>query len=98
MKILDDIKAGRSKVEARKEYGIGESTLRRWIHDEQKIRDALRDETANRKKTRSEDSPYVDEALIAWYNQCRMQNIQLSGLMLRGMLDLRDCREREGKI
>ncbi|XP_001604398.2 jerky protein homolog-like [Nasonia vitripennis] len=83
VKVLDDVKLGRSKAEVRKEYGIGESTLRRWVHDEQKIRDALHEENASRKKLRPDDNPYVGEALIAWYNRCKQQNVQLSGLMLR---------------
>lgn len=82
---MDDVKSGRSKAEVRKEYGIGESTLRRWVHDEQKIRDALHDENASRKKLRTEqDNPYVGEALIAWYNRCKADNVQLSNLMIRG--------------
>ncbi|XP_011505646.1 PREDICTED: tigger transposable element-derived protein 2 [Ceratosolen solmsi marchali] len=83
VRVLDDVRFGRSKAEVRKEYGIGESTLRRWVHDEQKIRDALHDENSSRKKLRNEDNPYVGEALIAWYNRCKQQNVQLSGLMLR---------------
>ncbi|XP_014225502.1 jerky protein homolog-like isoform X1 [Trichogramma pretiosum] len=83
VQVLNDVKAGRPKAEVRKEHGIGESTLRRWVHDEQKIRDALHEETASRKKLRVDDNPYVGEALIAWYSHCKQEDMQISGLMIR---------------
>ncbi|XP_046424688.1 jerky protein homolog-like [Neodiprion fabricii] len=84
--ILNNIKCGnKSRYAICQEYNIGESTLRKWIHDEDKLREfwSKNNTCSSHKKIRTEDNPHLGEALFIWYNENRILGIPITGPVLK---------------
>ncbi|XP_046746442.1 jerky protein homolog-like [Diprion similis] len=84
--ILNNIKCGnKSRYAICQEYNIGESTLRKWIHDEDKLREfwSKNNTCSSHKKIRTEDNPHLGEALFIWYNENRISGIPVTGPVLK---------------
>ncbi|XP_069134649.1 tigger transposable element-derived protein 6-like [Argopecten irradians] len=83
--IMEVEKGVKSKKQIAADFGIPQSTLSTWMKNNAQIKQKfLSGEVGpQRKKSRNAKFPEVEQALLAWFNNARAQNVTVSGEILR---------------
>lgn len=81
VKIINEVNAGKKKIDVAKEFDIHRSTLNTIWNDRTKIQGKLHDKTMGplRKKMRPALYEDVEKALFIWFQDVRSRNIPISG-------------------
>ncbi|CAM4559948.1 unnamed protein product [Lepidochelys olivacea] len=81
------LKSGMSQEKVSKELGVGESTLRGWIKDEEKLRSMLveldESEGLERKRLKTAQHNQLDRVVFTWFTQERSDGTPISGDVIR---------------
>lgn len=84
---LNMLKDGKSQAQVVRSMGVGESTLRGWIDNEEKLRDMPTmmdsDEAMGRKRVKFAADKPLDRAVFTWFSQERAQGKPISGETLK---------------
>ena len=80
--IVDRVRNGETQAKVSKEKGVAEGTLRGWLKDEGKLREActvMDDCGQKRKRSRTAQDPQLEKAVFTWFNQARSEGTPISG-------------------
>ncbi|CAM5085439.1 unnamed protein product [Natator depressus] len=87
LETLDRLKSGMSQAKVSKEVGVGESTLRGWIKEEEKLRSMLveldESEGLERKLLKTAQDNQLDRAVFTWFTQERSDGTPISSDIIR---------------
>uniref|UniRef100_A0A8C0QS57 HTH CENPB-type domain-containing protein n=1 Tax=Chelonoidis abingdonii TaxID=106734 RepID=A0A8C0QS57_CHEAB len=87
LEALDRLKSGMNQAKVSKELGVGESKLREWIKDEEKLRSVLAEldesEGLERKCLKTAQDNQLDRAVFTWFTQERSDSTPISGDIIR---------------
>lgn len=84
--VVDRIRSGETQVKVSRELGIADSTLRGWLKDEEKLREAcsaMDDCGQKRKRARTAQDPQLEKAVFTWFNQARSEGVPISGPIIQ---------------
>ena len=86
LQVVERIRKGEMQTKVSKEVGIPESTLRGWLKDEAKLREAstvLEDCGQARKWARTTQDQQLETAVFTWFTQARSEGTPLSGPVIQ---------------
>ena len=81
LQVVERICKGEMQTKVSREVGIPESTLRGWLKDEEKLREArtvLEDCGQARKRARAAQDQQLETAVFAWFTHARSEGTPLS--------------------
>ena len=91
LKAVDRVKKGEAKTKVGRDIGAPESTVRRWVREEDKLRQFIdnieHDEGLARKKARTAKDSDLDQAVYTWFVQRRHEGVPISGPLLRAQAE-----------
>lgn len=84
LKIIESVKSSsRTRKEVCDEYGIGLSSVSKFLNDEDKLRAvAVSNRNVQSKKFRSSSYDTINNAVTTWFQQVRAANVQISGPLI----------------
>ena len=90
-KAVHRVKKGEAKTKVGRDIGAPESTVRRWVLEEEKLRQFIdtieHDEGLARKKARTAKDSDLDQAVYTWFVQRRHEGVPISGPLLRAQAE-----------
>ena len=84
--IVDRVRNGETQAKVSKETGVAEGTLRGWLKNEGKLREActvMDDCGQKRKRSRTAQDPQLEKAVFTWFNQARSEGTPISGPVIQ---------------
>lgn len=83
VKIIDEIHSGTSNADICRKYGLSTSTVSTIWKNRERIKGTLNSNISKLKRIRKPVNKEVDQALLRWFKQKRIQNVPISGPILQ---------------
>ena len=84
--LVNRVRSGETQAKVSRELGLAESTLRGWLKDEEKLREAcsvMDDCGQKRKRARTAQDPQLEKVVFTWFNQARSEGMPISGPIIQ---------------